>query len=115
MNATQAKAAVTKGIKAKHALGNGLYLRITKPNIAYWVVRYSIHGMRREISLARFDLLSLARAKLKAAEIKLDILEGIDPLIEKERDKSGHLVLVNDLAEEWFKECDIRLKNPHIQ
>lgn len=56
-----------------------------KEGAAYWVVRYSIKGMRREITLSRFDALSLAREKLKAAEIKLDILKGVDPLIEKEK------------------------------
>ncbi len=114
MNASQAKSYVTKGIKGRHSLGNGLYLRVTKKNVAYWVVRYSINGMRREITLSRFDALSLARANLRAAEIKLDIQEGIDPLIEKEREKSGHLIIVNDLAEDWFRECDMRLKNPQI-
>lgn len=114
MNAAQAKSLVTKGVKGRHAAGNGLYLRVTKVNVAYWAVRYSIHGMRREITLSRFDALSLARANLRAAEIKLDVLEGTDPLIEKEREKSEHLVIVNDLAEDWFKECGQRLKNPQI-
>ncbi|MFQ3247975.1 MAG: integrase [Arenicella sp.] len=114
MNAAQAKSLVTKGVTGRHAVGNGLYLRVSKENTGYWVVRYSIFGMRREITLGRFDALSLARANLKAAEIKLDVKEGKDPLVEKEREKSGHLLTVNDLAEDWFQECDSRLKNPRI-
>lgn len=83
-----------------------------KEGAACWVVRYSISGMRRAITLSRFDALSLARAKLNAAEINVDILKGVDPLIEKEREKSGYLVIVDDLARDWFKKCDERLKNP---
>ena len=114
MNASQASSLVAQGTKGRHSVGNGLYQRVTKKGIGYWAVRYTINGMRREITLGRFEALSLARARLRASEIKLCVLEGIDPIIERQREKSDHLVLVNDLAEDWLSECDSRIKHPHI-
>jgi len=80
MNASKAKSLVSKKIV------HGLYLRVTKEGAGYWVVRYSIYGKRREITIGNFKELTLAQANLEAAKIKLDVSEGIDPLTERKRE-----------------------------
>lgn len=114
MNASKAKSLVSKKIVGRHAAGHGLYLRVTKEGAGYWVVRYSIYGKRREITIGNFKELTLARANLEAAKIKLDVSEGIDPLTERKRDDNHNIELVDDLAKDWLAECDKRLKYPKI-
>jgi len=105
---------VSKKVVGRHSAGHGLYLRVTKDGAGYWVVRYSIYGKRREITIGNFKELTLAQANLEAVKIKLDVSEGIDPLTERKREDNHNIELVDDLAEGWFKECDKRLKHPQI-
>ena len=94
MNASKAKSLVSKKIVGRHSAGNGLYLRVTKEGAGYWVVRYSIYGKRREITIGNFKELTLAQANLEAAKIKLDVSEGIDPLTERKREDNHNIELV---------------------
>ncbi|RZF88117.1 site-specific integrase [Pseudoalteromonas sp. CO325X] len=114
MNDKQVKALIKQGEHARHAIGNGLYLRIANQNIGYWVVRYTINKKRREITIGKYPDLSLADAKFNASEIKREVSNGIDPIAEKKRNKTPEFNTVDDLAEDWLKECAKRLKHPNI-
>ena len=114
MNVSKAKSLVSKKVVGRHAAGHGLYLRVTKEGKGYWVVRYTIYKKRREITIGGFKELTLAQANLEAAKIKLDVSEGTDPLTERKREDNHSIQLVDDLAEDWFKECDSRLKHSQI-
>lgn len=99
----------------KHAIGNGLYLRISKEGTGFFIVRYTIHTKRKEMTLGKSPELSLADAKLQAAQIKVDITHSnIDPLAEKKRGDAIELKTVNQLAQDWLADCDRRLKYPNI-
>jgi len=99
----------------KHAIGNGLYIRISDEGSGFFTVRYSLYKKRKEMTLGKFPELSLADAKLQAAQIKVDIKNNnIDPLAEKKRLDSEVINTVNDLAEDWLKDCEKRLKHPNI-
>lgn len=114
MNASKAKSLVAKGSVGRYAAGNGLYLRVAKGGVGYWVVRYSIYRKRREIAIGNFREMTLAQANLETAKIKLELNEGKDPLTERNREDNHKIELVDDLANDWFTECDRRLKNPQI-
>ena len=114
MNDKQVKSLIKKGEHGRHAAGNGLYLRIANNNIGYWVIRYTINKKRREVTAGKYPELSLADAKLEAARIKVDVGNGIDPIAEKKRNETPQFNTVDDLAEDWLKECDKRLKHPNI-
>ena len=62
VTATQIKSLMKAGKAGRHSAGNGLYFRISAEGSATWVVRYSIHGKRREITLDTYPSLSLADA-----------------------------------------------------
>lgn len=99
----------------KYAIGNGLYIRISDEGSAFFTIRYTIHKKRKEMTLGKFPELSLADAKFKAAQIKVDLKnENIDPLAEKKRLDKEEMITVNDLAEDWLKDCEKRLKHPNI-
>ena len=66
------------------------------------------------MELGQFPVTTLAIATAQAAQIKLDVKQGIDPLAERDRGDRTRLQSVNDLAEDWLAERDKRLKNPQI-
>lgn len=119
INDKQVKALLRKGEPGRFAAGGGLYFRVSQEGTGFWIVRYTIHGKRREHSLGRYGTnpgeLPLVEATAKAAQIKADIKNGIDPISEKKRPESVGMQTVNDLAEDWLKtDIEKRLKHPHI-
>ncbi|MBO0903798.1 tyrosine-type recombinase/integrase [Jiella sonneratiae] len=75
-----AKAEDGKVTEFADAKERGLALRVT-PNVARsWTFRYrNAAGKQKRISLGRLDELSLAAARAKAAQTRVDILNGLDP------------------------------------
>jgi hypothetical protein len=110
----KAKSLLKEGKTGRFAVGNGLYFRVSKEGSGFWVVRYTSFGKRREISLGKYPSISLAEANLQSSQIKLEVNQGIDPLAEKSRGDAYKLETVNDLAEDWLRECEKRLKHPNI-
>lgn len=98
----------------RHALGQGLYFRVTENRTGLWAVRYVIHNKRREITLGQYPEMSLADANLQAALIKKGLLEEVDPLAERHRLDKREYNTINDVAEDWLEDCARRLKYPNI-
>lgn len=73
-----------------HRVAPGLYLRVTSASSAYWMLRYSKSEDGKvkttEMSLGRYDDLTLAQAAAKAADLRSARREaGIDPLKAKHK------------------------------
>lgn len=77
-------ALTAKGVEAKrepgmYGDGNGLYLRVGPTGGKSWILRTVIHGKRRELGLGSCDLVTLAEAREKAAELRKAARGGSDP------------------------------------
>jgi integrase len=59
--------------------GLGLYLQIAKTGTKSWAFRYERQGKRRELGLGPCHTISLADARLKAADLRRQLIDGIDP------------------------------------
>lgn len=107
--------AFVKGVPKRYPIGSGLYLVVRNSATPYWMLRYSSHGKRKEITLGQYPDLSLADAKADSAIKKREVNLGTDPLIARKRIKEQPIKLVDDLFADWF-ENDIakRLKHPNI-
>lgn len=118
MNDAQLKATLKAGKVGKFKVDTGLYFRVTEQQSAFWILRYTINGKRREITLGRYgkppEGLPLSEAKLKAIQTRASIKDGIDPIAEKKRNKLPYFSTVNDVAKDWLSECERHLKNPQI-
>lgn len=80
---------VENAAPGRHADGRGLYLMV-QPNAGKrtgktWVLRYQLNGRRRDMGLGPFPTLSLDEARKRAEQLRLLILDGVDPLEERER------------------------------
>jgi integrase len=76
--------------------GGNLYLQCTLGDDGTtvrrsWVFRYEIDGKRREAGLGPLHTRSLAEARDKAREMRLQLLEGVDPLEAREADRRAKL------------------------
>ncbi len=115
LNDKQVKALVRQAVPGRHAVGNGLYLRVSNEGTGFWVVRYTIHEKRREITIGRYPEMSLADAGDETRSVKSAVRKGIDPLAEKKRPDVVKIRTVDDLAEDWLtNDIEKRLKHPNI-
>ncbi|MBZ9539609.1 tyrosine-type recombinase/integrase [Modicisalibacter tunisiensis] len=114
LTAKKTQALIKEGKAGRYSDGNGLYLMIPKKGSPYWMLRYSLLGKRREMSLGKHAHLSLAEARTKAVENQKSIREGVDPIEERKRDNQVSVRTMDDLFEDWYQDLEQRLKHPHI-
>lgn len=78
------------GVKAlrdpgRYGDGDGLYVVVRPSGTKSWVQRAVVHGRRRDIGLGGYPTVTLARARERAAENRIAIAYGRDPVAEKRR------------------------------
>jgi integrase len=73
------------GRKARVLDGQGLALQIRGPGRASWILRFTSGGRVRELGLGSFKRVGLADARAKAAEAKVQLAKGEDPIALKQR------------------------------
>lgn len=108
----------------KHFDGNGLFLEVRPTGLKKWRVDYTrTDGKRSLITLGDYPAISLQQARLKRDEIKAQVSEGLNPVIERILKKEElKLVAVNTFAaiteefldfkkNSWSYEHYIRMKN----
>lgn len=88
-----------------HAVGGiaGLHLQVTQGAGRSWLLRYLHAGRRREMGLGPFPEVPLASARLAAAQAKQRLREGIDPL--DERDSNRTRLRAEQARRKTFREC----------
>lgn len=71
----------------RYSDGGNLYLSISNDGRRRWVFMYRIHGRQRELGLgsANRNGTTLAEARDKAAEARLALKEGTDPIVARQR------------------------------
>lgn len=94
----------------RYADGNGLYLQIARGGSKSWLFRYSIAGMARQMGLGSAILVSLSKARAQAIECKQILLNGKDPLIERQMSR---LQLQPALQDHIFSKCAVEYIEGH--
>lgn len=97
----------------KHADGGGLWLHKREGGGGQWVLRYTIHGRRREMGLGSSTDVSLKEAREGAERWRGVLRTGADPIKERERLKreaARNLHLLKDIAEDAFEARKAELK-----
>ena len=79
-NRLTALAASKKKKPGMYPDGGGLYLQITKTGAKSWVFRFMLHGRARMMGLGPIHTISLAEARVGAAEARQLRVAGIDPI-----------------------------------
>ena len=66
--------------------GGGLHLQIDRNGVRSWIFRYGAQG-RRYLGLGPSHTITLAEAREKARDCRKLLLEGRDPIVEKQARK----------------------------
>ena len=78
--------AVTKQTKpGYYGDGAGLWLQVSPTGSKSWVFRYSRQGKQSELGLGSTHTVSLAAARAKARELRLQLVDGIDPMAARKQ------------------------------
>jgi integrase len=110
---TDAEARSAKPDKGKFVVrradGAGLYLQATKSGSGVnrnWIFRYELDGERHDLGLGPLHTVSLSEARRRATELRLQILDGIDPMQERADLKAERLARkAEKLKATTFRAC----------
>lgn len=91
--------------------GAGLYLQITKGGVKSWLFRYMRNGRARGMGLGPVHTVSLSDARIKALDVRRQLLAGIDPLDAKQQDQA--LAKVSAVKVATFDECSAAYIDAH--
>lgn len=107
MNDSELKKILKVGKPTRKNVDRGLYFRVSAERSATWVLRFMLNGERKELTLGKYgnkaDELTLRQARDKAAETRVQINQGLNPIAEKKRPKRNSYISVNDIANKWLK------------
>jgi integrase len=98
--------------------GGNLLLQVTgKPDGGFsrsWVFRYERDGKRHDLGLGPLDTLSLAEARVRARDLRIQLLDGVDPKGIREQRRAERLAQLRERARQMtFRECALRCIEGH--
>jgi hypothetical protein len=97
--------------------GDGLYLQVTRVNARSWIFRYFSNGKSHEMGLGSLKAVGLAAARLKAAECRALLADGIDPISARDAERArrtvedAHAVTFDHCADAFIKAHSSGWKN----
>jgi integrase len=90
--------------------GHGLYLQVSSFGTKAWIFRYMVDGQARKMGLGPLHTVSLAEARKRAAEARLKLQDGIDPIAERDSARDARKAAAAEAKaavarRKTFKEC----------
>ena len=99
----------------KYADGQGLWLFKRNRDAGKWILRITVSGRRREMGLGPWPDVSIAEARERAAEARRTLRDGLDPIVERQKQKLGtHQLTMSQAVESCFVAGQAELKNDGI-
>ena len=77
----------------RYSDGSNLYFVIGKNGNKNWTFIYTINGKKREMGLGPYPEISLKTARLKRDVLKALIIQGKDPLVERDKQREQKSLL----------------------
>lgn len=81
----QLRAWLSAGKPIAKSDGDGLTFTLSAAGLAAWILRYSVAGRRRELTIGRYPDIGLQAARRAAARERLRVGDGVDVAAEKRR------------------------------
>lgn len=95
--------------------GDGLYFQVSKTGGVSWIFRYKIAGKSRDMGLGKYPEVTLAGARIKAADARKLKADGIDPLAarDSERDAQREAQRISDARKVTFEVLATEYRDAH--
>ena len=84
LNKLSVRSVAAKLPPGRHGDGGGLYLSVTPSGAKRWTFLYKIAGKQHELFLGGIHTISLMEARIEALRLRKLLLEGGDPIAERE-------------------------------
>lgn len=99
----------------RHSVGEGLILVVGVSGSRSWIARIrDAGGCRRDLGLGRYPEVSLDEARTRAAEIRRQVRDGIDPVAQRRRD-AERIPSFRDAAQRAYAERRLGWRNTKHQ
>ena len=102
----------------RHPDGDNLYLRVSSPGNASWLLRYERAGRERMLGLGPIATVTLAEARNRAKAARLLLLDNIDPIDQKRAQKAERAlaaaksITFAEAAQAYYDQHERKWKNP---
>ena len=97
--------------------GDNLYLRVSRPGKASWLLRYERAGRERMLGLGPIATISLGEARERAKAARRQLLDGIDPVDQKRAQRAQQALIAakamtfREAAQAYFDHHEKSWKN----
>ena len=88
-NRLSAKMVAAMRIAGYYPDGAGLYLQVSASGSKSWIFRFVLQGKERQMGLGPCRAVTLADARIAAAECRKLLLRGIDPIAARDADMAS--------------------------
>ena len=92
LNKLSARTVATASKHGLYADGGGLYLRVGRGGAKNWCLRFMLAGKAREMGLGGLSKVSLAEARKKATEHRLQLADKVDPIERRKAESSARKI-----------------------
>ncbi len=116
-NRLSARAVAQLQTPGRYPDGLGLYLQITRTGSKSWIFRYARNGRERYMGLGPCHTVTLAEARERARQARLQHNDGKDPLAEKKAMRAAtaleeaRSITFEEAANAYYREHHMRWKN----
>ena len=97
--------------------GDGLHLIVSDSGRRSWVLRYQMTGARHDMGLGSYPAVTLAQARIAAADARKLIAQGVDPLSARaaSRKAAKPIPTFQQIAEEVIAEAQRKSTNAKVR
>lgn len=110
-NRLSARQVDTIKTKGRYADGGGLYLQVSDQQTKAWLFRFTLKKNARQMGLGPLHTVTLADARQRALECRKLLLEGIDPIEQRNRQRQSEQVAA--FRSKTFEWCAREYINAH--
>lgn len=100
----------------KKADGHGLYIEVSPNGSKLWRLKFRFGGKEKRLALGAYPEVSLAEARKRRDEARGMLRDGIDPSLERKRNKAAAKISAHDsferVAEEYIAKIEKEARAP---
>lgn len=115
---TKIKRAKAKEKSYKMFDEDGLYLEVKPTGRKVWRIKYRIYGKEKTYTIGDYPTITLSQARAITREVKQKVLDGIDPVAEKQEEKEIKNIIADflekkqkEVSKNHFKKQKVRIEN----